>query len=448
MCRASRAPDLAARHRSRRAEGALSAASERLRRLPRRRQRARPAPRPPAEGLRHRHVGASLPGQEAVPELLDHRPALPPGARAVRHQDDRGGDVPPAGLSARSSPPREPTAADAAPSGAPTDRRRSDARDRLVHRDNTFGTPEEDAFRRDFTINALFYDIGTFSIIDYAGGLEDLRDGVVRWIGDPTSGSRRIRCACCARSPWPRGSTSASIRRSTTRSHAHRAEIARSAPARLIEEFYKLLRSGAAENGVPHAGRARLLEPIAPELQRKAPTRRCGSRWPRSTPIAHDSRRVPDTLTNADPARIAAGAARLQHERSITRVDAVRRAGPRRLRRAKEPRLLARHAAAGATRHRAAAPDPVAAAAAASTRTCRRAPARADAPRTVPRSADLARDPRPGARRCVEHWRGFIEALRRTTSSEQPSRRQKTGVARRRRRRRAATPASDGASGS
>src|SRR4030095_8129262 len=43
--------------------------------------------------------------------------------------------------------------------------------DRLIHRHNTFGTPEQDAFRRDFTINALFYDIGTFSIIDYTGGL-------------------------------------------------------------------------------------------------------------------------------------------------------------------------------------------------------------------------------------------------------------------------------------
>src|SRR5688500_11856594 len=53
------------------------------------------------------------------------------------------------------------------------------------HHDNTFGTPEEDAFRRDFTINALFYDIGTYSIIDYTGGLEDLRAGVVRSIGDP-----------------------------------------------------------------------------------------------------------------------------------------------------------------------------------------------------------------------------------------------------------------------
>ena len=47
-------------------------------------------------------------------------------------------------------------------------------RSRLIHRDNTYGTPEEDAFRRDFTVNALFYDIGTFSIIDYVGGLDDL----------------------------------------------------------------------------------------------------------------------------------------------------------------------------------------------------------------------------------------------------------------------------------
>src|SRR6267378_160057 len=55
----------------------------------------------------------------------------------------------------------------------------------LIHHDNTFGTPEEDAFRRDFTINALFYDIATFSVIDYVDGLADLRSGIVRAIGDP-----------------------------------------------------------------------------------------------------------------------------------------------------------------------------------------------------------------------------------------------------------------------
>ena len=57
--------------------------------------------------------------------------------------------------------------------------------DLLVHHDNTFGTPEEDAFRRDFTLNALFYDIETRSIIDYVGGLEDIRAGVIRCIGVP-----------------------------------------------------------------------------------------------------------------------------------------------------------------------------------------------------------------------------------------------------------------------
>src|SRR5512132_3709690 len=55
----------------------------------------------------------------------------------------------------------------------------------LIHHDNTFGTPEEDAFRRDFTINALFYDIADFSVIDYVGGLDDLQAKVVRSIGDP-----------------------------------------------------------------------------------------------------------------------------------------------------------------------------------------------------------------------------------------------------------------------
>jgi poly(A) polymerase len=54
-------------------------------------------------------------------------------------------------------------------------------------RDNVFGTIEEDAFRRDFTANALYYDIADFSVIDYVGGMEDLRRGVLRLIGDPES---------------------------------------------------------------------------------------------------------------------------------------------------------------------------------------------------------------------------------------------------------------------
>src|SRR5262245_36171482 len=72
-----------------------------------------------------------------------------------------------------------PAGSEAEPSPAPV------AQDAPVDHDNTFGTPEEDAFRRDFTINALFYDIGNYSIIDYVGGLQDLKNGVIRSIGDP-----------------------------------------------------------------------------------------------------------------------------------------------------------------------------------------------------------------------------------------------------------------------
>src|SRR6188472_1922777 len=82
-------PDFAAGHRPGRAEGSLSPARVRLHRLSRGRQRARLALEPTSEGLRHRHVGASLPGQETVSQLLDHRPALPPGACPLWRKDDR-----------------------------------------------------------------------------------------------------------------------------------------------------------------------------------------------------------------------------------------------------------------------------------------------------------------------------------------------------------------------
>ena len=142
------------------------------------------------------------------------------------------------------------------------------SRDLLLHRDNTFGTPEEDAFRRDFTVNALFYDIGSFSIIDYTGGLEDLKTRVIRCIGDPAERFqedpvRMLRAvAMAARLDFTIDPPiDAAIA-------AHRGEIARSAPARLIEELYKLLRTGAAERAFRMLAERRLLEPIAKELQK------------------------------------------------------------------------------------------------------------------------------------------------------------------------------------
>ncbi len=55
----------------------------------------------------------------------------------------------------------------------------------MLLRDNVYGTLEEDALRRDFTVNALYYNIEDFSVIDYANGMEDLNSGVLRLLGDP-----------------------------------------------------------------------------------------------------------------------------------------------------------------------------------------------------------------------------------------------------------------------
>ncbi len=61
----------------------------------------------------------------------------------------------------------------------------AEVRNGMVVRDNVYGTLEEDAVRRDFTVNALYYNIDDYSIVDYTGGLDDLHEGLLRLIGDP-----------------------------------------------------------------------------------------------------------------------------------------------------------------------------------------------------------------------------------------------------------------------
>ncbi len=61
----------------------------------------------------------------------------------------------------------------------------SQSREGMLLRDNVYGNIDEDAQRRDFTINAMYYNIADFSIQDFAGGIEDLKQGMVRLIGDP-----------------------------------------------------------------------------------------------------------------------------------------------------------------------------------------------------------------------------------------------------------------------
>jgi len=171
------------------------------------------------------------------------------------------------------------------------------AADHLIHHDNTFGTPEEDAFRRDFTINALFYDISTFSVIDYVGGLEDLRAGLVRSIGDPEvrfreDPVRMMRAvALAARLDFTIDQPSLDA------IHIHRHEIARSSPPRLLEEYYKILRAGSAERTFRELAKRGLLEPVSAELHHGA----AESLWQSLAALDGYRRQfeaTPDTLTN------------------------------------------------------------------------------------------------------------------------------------------------------
>ncbi len=174
---------------------------------------------------------------------------------------------------------RKPTRAVAgAPAGAEANPAQAEARsegspedhDHLIHRDNSFGTAEEDAFRRDFTVNGLFYDIGTFSIIDYVGGLDDLRAGVIRCIGDPDIRFREdpVRMqravAFAARLGFR---IDAPVLDGISR---HRHELARSARARLMDEYYKILRTGSAEGTFRQLESVGLLEPISAVLDEGA----------------------------------------------------------------------------------------------------------------------------------------------------------------------------------
>src|SRR3982075_2519128 len=150
----------------------------------------------------------------------------------------------------------EEVVADGVPAPDPT----TPEGEHLIHHDNTFGTPEEDAFRRDFTINALFYDIATYSVIDYVGGLEDLRAGFVRAIGDPDARVREdpVRMmravALSARLDFAiDGAVLDAIR-------SNRREIAKSSPPRLLEEYYKILRAGSAEKTFRRLAEVGLLE--------------------------------------------------------------------------------------------------------------------------------------------------------------------------------------------
>jgi len=116
----------------------------------------------------------------------------------------------------------------------------------MILSDNVYGTLEEDALRRDFTINALYYNVEDFSVIDFAGGLQDLHNGVIRLLGDPESRFREdpVRLLRAVRFAAKLGFI---IEASTEAPMRHLASLLQEVPAaRLFEEVLKLFLAGAA----------------------------------------------------------------------------------------------------------------------------------------------------------------------------------------------------------
>jgi poly(A) polymerase len=140
--------------------------------------------------------------------------------------------------------------------------------DLLIRRDNVFGTPEDDARRRDFTINGLFYDIETGQVIDHVQGMVDLEARLVRTIGDPDIRFREdpIRILRAVKFA---ARCNLNIEPETyRRMMEHRGEIAKSAQARVSEEFYRLLRGGAAKRSMELLVETELLDLLTPEIAR------------------------------------------------------------------------------------------------------------------------------------------------------------------------------------
>jgi poly(A) polymerase len=130
----------------------------------------------------------------------------------------------------------------------------------------TFSTPEEDAKRRDFSINGLFEDPATGGIIDYVGGLADLKAGVIRAIGEPAArfnedGLRLLRCVRFA------SRLGFAIEPATDAALRECAPLLdRISPERIRDEFSRILTTPRRREGVQHLVDTGLIRHFLPEL--------------------------------------------------------------------------------------------------------------------------------------------------------------------------------------
>lgn len=169
-----------------------------------------------------------------------------------------------------------------------------------VMRDNQYGDDESDALRRDLTINGLFYDISDYSIIDYVGGIKDLRDGIIRIIGEP---ERRIRedPVRMIRAVRHAARTGFEIEPATLSAIFELAQqIELSSPARVHEEVIRDLTGGHAREAFRLFDKTGLLPYLTPIVS-EAIDRDRSRAW---ECLDHTLSRIDDMSKSASPATV------------------------------------------------------------------------------------------------------------------------------------------------
>ncbi|WP_415890127.1 polynucleotide adenylyltransferase PcnB [Neptuniibacter sp. SY11_33] len=138
----------------------------------------------------------------------------------------------------------------------------------MILRDNVYGTIEDDALRRDFTVNALYYCPKDHCVYDFANGYEDLQKGILRMIGDPEARYKEdpVRMLRAARFAAKLDFSIEQQSEAPIRTLA--PMLKRIAPARLFDEVLKLLQSGHATESYKQLQRLDLFEPLFPQVQK------------------------------------------------------------------------------------------------------------------------------------------------------------------------------------
>ncbi len=138
--------------------------------------------------------------------------------------------------------------------------------DLLIRSDNVFGEAHEDALRRDFTVNALFYDLDRRQVLDWCGGMPDIQQRTIRTIGDPTVRFREDPVRIIRAIKFSARLDLGIDPHVYDAMVANRLELARAARPRLFEEILRLMRAGSAHRSMWLMWEVGAMAVLLPEL--------------------------------------------------------------------------------------------------------------------------------------------------------------------------------------